>query len=38
MCHPLTRFRWVAMYGVDTASDDARARYLDRVDRAVRRI
>jgi NAD(P)H dehydrogenase (quinone) len=38
MCHPLTRFRWVAMYGMDRATDDDRARHLARVDRAVRRL
>ena len=38
MCHPLTRFCWVALYGMDRATDDDRARYLDRVDRAVRRL
>jgi putative NADPH-quinone reductase len=31
VCHPLARTRWIAMYGVDTASADQRAAFLDRV-------
>jgi NAD(P)H dehydrogenase (quinone) len=38
LCHPLTRFRWVAMYGMDSADDDHRARFLARVERAMRRL
>lgn len=38
MCHPLARFRWVAMYGMDRATDEERSRYLGRVDRTVRRL
>jgi putative NADPH-quinone reductase len=38
MCHPRTRFGWVAMYGMDRATDHQRAEFLARVDRAVRRI
>jgi NAD(P)H dehydrogenase (quinone) len=37
LCHPLTRFRWVALYGMDAADDHRRARFLARVDRAMRR-
>jgi NAD(P)H dehydrogenase (quinone) len=36
VCHPLARTRWVAMYGVDTASADRRAAFLDRVAKKVR--
>jgi putative NADPH-quinone reductase len=38
MCHPRTRVRWVALYGIDVATDDDRARFLDRVDGAMRRL
>ena len=31
LCHPLVRARWVAMYGLDTASDEDRAQFLDEV-------
>jgi len=38
MCHRFARTTWLAMYGVDTASADARQRFLDRVDRRLRRL
>ena len=36
VCHPLARTRWIALYGVDTASPAERAAFLDRVARKVR--
>jgi NAD(P)H dehydrogenase (quinone) len=36
VCHPLVRTRWVAMYGVDTASDADRTAFLAKVSKAVR--
>ena len=38
MCHPLSRTTWVAMYGVDNASNDQRAAFLDRVERRIGRL
>jgi putative NADPH-quinone reductase len=35
MCHPLARTTWVAMYGVDNASDAERRAFLDRVERRI---
>ena len=35
VCHPLARTRWIAMYGVDTASDAKRRAFLDRVAKRV---
>ena len=32
-CHPLARTRWIAMYGIDTATDAERTAFLDRVAR-----
>ena len=29
MCHPLVRTHWLAFYGIDTAPDHRRARFLD---------
>jgi NAD(P)H dehydrogenase (quinone) len=37
VCHPLTRTTWIAMYGVDTATDSQRRAFLDRVERKLRR-
>ena len=36
VCHPLTRTTWIALYGIDTASDKRRAEFLDRIDRKLR--
>jgi NAD(P)H dehydrogenase (quinone) len=36
MCHPLVRTTWLAMYGVDTSSDDQRKAFLSRVERKLR--
>lgn len=33
LCSPRTRTSWVALYGIDTADDRSRARFLDRVER-----
>ena len=30
--------RWIALYGIDTCSDEQRARFLDRVERRMRRV
>jgi NAD(P)H dehydrogenase (quinone) len=30
VCHPLARTRWIAMYGVDTATDEQRREFLAR--------
>lgn len=37
LCHPLTRTRWIALYGLDTASFERRTAFLDRVERRLRR-
>lgn len=36
LCHPLVRTKWIAFYGIDTAPDDARRAFLDRIERAFR--
>ena len=36
VCHPLARTAWIAMYGVDTSSDDDRRSFLDRIERKLR--
>jgi NAD(P)H dehydrogenase (quinone) len=36
VCHPLARTKWIALYGIDTASDRQRAAFLDRVGRKLR--
>ncbi|MET0146662.1 MAG: NAD(P)H-dependent oxidoreductase [Ilumatobacteraceae bacterium] len=33
VCHPLARTTWLAMYGMDTATDAERRAFLDRIDR-----
>ncbi len=38
MCHPLARTTWLAMYGIDNASDGDRHRFLDRVERRITRL
>jgi NAD(P)H dehydrogenase (quinone) len=38
MCHPFARTNWIAMYGVDTSTDEDRAHFLDRVDRKLTRL
>jgi NAD(P)H dehydrogenase (quinone) len=38
MCHPLARTTWLAMYGLDSATPEQRAAFLDRVARRVRRL
>ncbi len=38
MCHPLARTTWLAAYGLDTGSVSARSRFLERVERRLRRI
>ena len=38
MCHPLARTTWLALYGVDNATDDQRTAYLDRVERCLTRL
>jgi NAD(P)H dehydrogenase (quinone) len=38
MCHPLARTTWLAMYGVDNASEADRLAFLDRVERRVVRL
>jgi putative NADPH-quinone reductase len=38
MCHPFARTTWLAMYGIDNASDDERAAFLDRVERRMARL
>jgi NAD(P)H dehydrogenase (quinone) len=37
VCHPLTRTTWIAMYGVDTATDSQCRAFLDRVERKLKR-
>jgi putative NADPH-quinone reductase len=36
VCHPLARTTWIALYGIDTASDKQRDAFLDRIDRKLR--
>jgi len=38
ICHPLCRTRWVAFYGMDSADDDRRRRFLRRVERVASRL
>lgn len=38
MCHPLTRTRWIALYGIDTCTDSERADFLDRVENRMARL
>ncbi len=38
LCHPFARTRWIAMYGLDTATADQRQRFLERVERRLRRL
>jgi putative NADPH-quinone reductase len=37
LCHPLARSRWIALYGIDRASDDDRAAFFTRVERSLSR-
>ena len=37
VCHPLARTTWLAMYGVDTSTEQQRHAFLDRVDRKLSR-
>jgi NAD(P)H dehydrogenase (quinone) len=36
VCHPLARTRWIALYGIDTATDAQKAAFLERVGRQLR--
>lgn len=36
LCHPLARTKWIAFYEIDTAPDEARRAFLDRVEQAFR--
>jgi NAD(P)H dehydrogenase (quinone) len=36
VCHPLARTTWIALYGIDTASDAQKAAFLERVGRRLR--
>ena len=38
LCHPLARSRWIALYGIDRASDGDRAEFLRRVERRLTRL
>ena len=38
MCHPRARTTWLAMYGIDTATDAQRTGFLDRVERRLTRL
>ncbi len=38
MCHPLARTTWLAMYGIDNASDEHRREFLDRAERRLTRL
>lgn len=38
MCHPRSRTHWIAFYGIDTASEDHRHRFLDELPDRVERI
>ncbi len=36
VCHPLARTTWIALYGIDTASEKQRTAFLDRIGRRLR--
>jgi NAD(P)H dehydrogenase (quinone) len=36
VCHPFARTRWIALYGIDTATDAKKAAFLERVGRQLR--
>jgi putative NADPH-quinone reductase len=36
LCHRRARTKWIALYGIDRASGNDRARFLDRVEKAMR--
>jgi putative NADPH-quinone reductase len=36
LCHPFARTKWIALYGIDRATDADRAKFLDRVERSMR--
>ena len=38
MCHPLARTTWLALYGIDGASESKRTAFLDRVERRLTRL
>jgi putative NADPH-quinone reductase len=38
MCHPLARTTWLALYGIDNASNARRVAFLDRVERRLARL
>ena len=38
LCHPLTRSRWISLYGMDTATDADRQAFLDRVTQRLARL
>lgn len=37
-CHPLARTRWHAMYAIDTATDEERRRFADRIESKMRAV
>lgn len=37
LCHRRTRFRWIAMYGVDRSTPETRRRFLEQVERTLGR-
>lgn len=38
LCHPLTRSKWIAMYGVDNSTEEQRARFVERVEKRLGRL
>jgi NAD(P)H dehydrogenase (quinone) len=38
LCHPLARRRWLAIYGIDTATTAERERFLQRVERSMEKL
>lgn len=38
MCHRRARTTWLALYGIDTCSESRRTRFLERVERRLRRV
>lgn len=38
MCHPLARTTWLTLYGLDSASAERRAAFLERVERRITRL
>ena len=38
LCHPLTRTKWIALYGIDRCTDQQRQQFLSEIGRQMRRL